>query len=278
MKVYINGKIVEEADARVSVFDRGLLLGEGLFETMRAYNGVIFKLDRHIDRLTEGAITLGFEGVPEPEAIKRACERVMMENGLRDARLRITLTGGPVSDSGPTLVVAAAPYEGYDKELYIKGMSAITLGGLRISGSFIHRLKATSYLSSSIARQKAAAAGCDEAILLNEMGNIAEGSYTNVFTVKAGIIYTPPVEDGLLPGVTRECVIEIAGKAGFDVLQESIPEDGLKSMDEIFLTNSLMEVMPLTKLDGNMVGNSQPGPVTLELMALYREYLLNPVK
>ncbi|MBE0447800.1 MAG: aminotransferase class IV [Actinobacteria bacterium] len=274
MKVYINGELVDKNDAKVSVFDRGFLLGEGLFETMRAYQGVIFMLDHHLSRLVEAARALGFGGVPECEVLARACASVIDANGLGDARLRITLTRGSIGEPEPTIVVTALPYAGYDRAFYEKGMSAITLCGFRVSGSLIHSLKATSYLSSVMARQEATALGCDEAILVNELGNVTEGSYTNIFGLRAGTIYTPPVSDGLLPGVTRGLVIEIAVKAGYDVLQQSIRADDIPSMDEMFITNSLMEVMPLTKVDGHKVGNGYPGPITLDLIALYKGYVL----
>lgn len=271
MKVYINGKLVDESDAKISVFDRGLLLGEGLFETMRAYDGDIFMLDRHLDRLIEGAKTLGFGGMPGRETLSSACTNVMSANALDNARLRITLTGGPMNTTEPTVIITALPYAGYDRVLYERGMSAITLRGFRMSGSLMHNIKSTSYLSSVIAKQKASASGCDEAILVNEFGNIVEGSYTNIFGSRDGVIYTPPVSDGLLPGVTRECIIDIANRAGYALFQQSIRADEILSMDELFLTNSLMEVMPVSIVDGSTIGVGHPGPITTDLMAAYKK-------
>ncbi|HZD60331.1 MAG TPA: aminotransferase class IV [Anaerolineae bacterium] len=274
MKVYINGKLVDEGDAKISALDRGFLLGEGLFETMRSYQGVIFMLDRHLDRLLNGVRTLGFEGTPRREIFAEACNSVLTANALGDARLRITLTMGPVGSPEPTIVVTAFPYIGYNKALYKKGMSVITLHGFRMSNTPIHAIKSTSYLSSIIARQKASALGCDEAILINEAGNITEGSYTNIFGVKAGTISTPQISDGLLPGVTREIAIEIAMRAGYKVLQQSIHADEIPAMDEMFLTNSLMEVMPLTEVDGYKIGDGSPGLITLDIAQSY-QYLVH---
>ncbi|MBS3908313.1 MAG: aminotransferase class IV [Actinobacteria bacterium] len=270
MEVYVNGEFMDECKASVSALDRGLLLGEGLFETMRAYSGVIFMLDRHLERIVAGMKTLGFKNIPARDVLSRACRSILATNGIDDARVRLTITRGTVTAKEPTVVVTADRYHGYEPELYAGGMSAITLRGYRISGSPVHQLKSTSYLPSLIAGEQALAEGCHEAILVNEKGDVAEGSFTNVFMIEAGTLFTPPIEDGLLPGITRGCVLEIAASAGIEVLQERVSVSRLRSAQEVFLTNSLLEIMPLTRVDQTDIGDGKPGKLTLELREGYR--------
>lgn len=276
MKVYINGEMVEEKDAKVSVFDSGFLLGDGLFETMRAYNGTIFVLDSHLGRLMGAARVLELRNLPDKPELADACNQTVKTNGLSEARVRLTVTRGLPDASVPTVVVTAVPFEGYNEELYEGGMSAITLPGYRCSNSLLSAIKSISYLSSILARREAVASNSDEAILINEHGRITEGSFTNIFAVKERELYTPPIKEGLLPGITREFIIEVASKAGYRVHQHKMPVAKIFDFDELFLTNSLMEIMPLTKVDGNLIGNGKPGPVTENLARLYKENL--PVK
>lgn len=270
MKVYLNGDFVNESDAKISVFDNGFLCGDGIFETMRAYNGAIFALDRHLDRLLRSAQILGLNGMPGKDVLENACQKLLEINSLRDARVRLTVSGGIPNSPKPTVLITATAYDGYDKSLYEMGMSAITLPGYRISNSPVSSIKSVSYLSSIMARRQAVAAGCNEAILINEQRNITEGSFTNIFAVKDKTILTAPVNDGLLPGITRDYVIDIAREEGFIVIEQSINLDGIYQMDELFLTNSLIEIMPLIKVDEKIIGNGRPGPITSNLMALYR--------
>lgn len=276
MKVYINGEMVEEKDARISVFDSGFLLGDGLFETMRAYNGTIFALDSHLDRLIGAARVLELRNLPDKPELASACKQTVETNNLLEARVRLTVTRGLPDGSTPTVVVTAVPFEGYNEELYEEGMSAITLPGYRCSNSLLSAIKSISYLDSILARREAVASNSDEAILINEQGHVTEGSFTNIFAVKEGELYTPPIKEGLLPGITREFVIDIASRSDYRVHQHTMPVTEIFGFDELFLTNSLMEIMPLTKVDGNIIGNGKPGPVTKDLARLYKENL--PVK
>ncbi len=268
MIVYIDGLFVDEAEARASVFDSGFQHGDGLFETMRSYSGTIFALEEHLNRLIDSAKFLEIKNVPKKEVLSDACKNILEVNNLADARIRLTITRGPLDKTYPTVVITAAPFTGYDKSLYEKGMSAITLAGYRFSHNPLNRIKSTSYQLSALARRKAATTGCDEAILMNEQGYVTEGSYTNVFAIREEKIYTPPVVDGLLPGIMRGFVIKTATQAGHSVLQRSIYVDDIYRMDELFLTNSLMEIMPLVKIDKKSIGNSKPGPTTHNLMEL----------
>lgn len=270
MKVYLNGDFVNESDAKISVFDNGFLCGDGIFETMRAYNGAIFALDRHLDRLFQSAQTLELSNMPDKDVLENACQKLLEINSLSDARVRLTVSRGVPNSSNPTIAITATHYKGYDESLYKEGMSAITLPGYRLSNSPVSSIKAISYISSIIARRQAIAAGCNEAILINEQRNITEGSFTNIFAVKDRVILTAPVNDGLLPGITRDCIIDMAMEKGYAVLEQSIMVDDIYGMDELFLTNSLIEVMPIIRVDEKIIGNGRPGPITLNLMALYR--------
>jgi len=274
LKVYINGDLLEEKDAKVSIFDSGFLLGDGLFETMRAYNGTIFALDSHLDRLMGAARVLELRNLPGKPELADACKQTVKTNDLSEARVRLTVTRGLPEKSIPTVVVTAVPFEGYSEELYEDGMSAITLPGYRCSNSLLSAIKSISYLGSILARREAVASNSDEALLINEHGRITEGSFTNIFAVKEGELYTPPIKEGLLPGITREFVIEIASKAGYRIHQHTMPVAKIFDFDELFLTNSLMEVMPLTNVDGNLIANGKPGPVTKDLAQLYKDNLL----
>lgn len=271
MKLYLNGSFVDEKDAKVSVFDSGFLYGDGLFETMRAYNGAIFALDRHLERLAYSAGVLEYDNMPAKETLMDACSGILRVNELKDARIRLTITRGMPEAASPTVLIAANSYAGYDPDLYEKGMCAITLPGYRFSNSLLSVLKTTSYLSSILARKEAAAAGCQEAILINEKSHLTEGSISNIFAVKSGAIITPRISDGLLAGITRELVIELAIEANYVLEQQNIHTDELFELDELFLTNSLMEVMPVTTVNENPIGEGKPGPITRDLAQRYKE-------
>lgn len=268
MLVYIDGLFVDEAEARVSVFDSGFQYGDGLFETMRSNSGEIFALEEHLNRLINSARLLEIKNVPKKEALSDACKNILKVNNLADARIRLTITRGVPNTTCPTVVITAAHFTGYSKLLYEKGMSAITLFGYRFSQNPFNQVKSTSRQKLALARRKASAAGYDEALLINEQGYVTEGSYTNFFAVREEKIYTPPIVDGLLPGIMRDFVIKVATQAGYSVLQRSIQVNDILRMDELFLTNSLMELMPLVRIDKKPIGDSVPGPVTKYLMGL----------
>ncbi len=274
MIVYLNGKLIDKEDAKISAFDAGFTHGDGLFETMRAYNGTIFALDQHLERLRSSAELLCYPDMPAKTTLAEACRTTVIANGLSNARVRLTITSGSPGAQTPTVLVTATHYRGYDENLYQTGMSAILLNGFRTSTDMTTRLKSTSYLPSVIARKKAEEAGCNEAILINEKGSITEGSYTNVFAISGKTILTPPIEDGLLPGITRDIVIDIAASCGYIVSRQTIQACDIFDMDELFLTNSLMEVMPLTKLDGRKIGAASPGKATRHILSSYRGHTL----
>jgi branched-chain amino acid aminotransferase len=273
---YLNGSLVSRGDARIAVLDYGFLYGFGLFETMRAYGGHVFRLDRHLKRLACSGENLGI--AVESAALERAVTETIRANGLGDARIRLTVSigeGGVVPDpttcGEPTVLVVAGNFQPFSEEVYQRGFSAVVSSIRRNSRSPLSGMKTLNFLESMLARQEARTAGADEALLLNEKGLLAEASMSNVFLVSEGSLRTPGLESGVLPGVTRETVTELAGKRGIDSIEGDTALEELLHAEEAFLTNSVMEVMPLTGVEGNPVGNGRPGPVTQKLMAGYSE-------
>jgi branched-chain amino acid aminotransferase group I len=278
--IYLNGDLIPRSQAKISPFDHGFLYGYGLFETMRSYGGTIFGLDRHLIRLQRAAETLNIAAGLAAFDLEKACCHVLEANKLTDARLRLTVTAGegdiiPNSDSckAITLFIAAKKLVPTPPEIYRRGYSAILSSYRRNSRSPLSRLKSTSYLESVLARQEASSAGADEVVLLNETGFISEGSSTNIFLVNGETLITPSIESGALPGITREVVLELAESTGIKAAVKQVEPGDLHSATEAFLTNSVIEIMPLTRLENKPVGSGKPGPVTQQLMSSYRELI-----
>ncbi len=278
--VYLNGVLVPPSQASIPVMDYGFLYGYGLFETMRAYGGRVFCLDRHLARLYCSAEMLGIKiGALD---LKSAVTDTLRANQFSEARIRITVSigeGGMAPDPGtckkPTVLIVAGPYHSYPDAVYEKGLSAIISSMRRNSQSPLSRLKSANYLESILAREQARAAGASEAICLNEKGLLAEASMSNIFLVTNGILRTPGTQSGILPGVTRETVLELANKLGIKAVEQDIHLEELLQAEEAFLTNSLIEVMPLTELDGKPIGSGRPGLLTRRLMLAYRELVMS---
>ncbi len=280
--VYLNGSLVPRSQARVSVFDQGFLYGYGLFETMRAYHGKIFLLERHINRLLSSAGVIGLGELSAPD-LSRACLDTLKANGLEDARLRLTVSNGEVDafpwagiSSTPTVVVTARSYTPLPAEKYDQGYQVGVSSLRRCQRSPVSRIKSTNYLLSLLARMEVGAYGMDEALLLNDNDFIAESGGSNLFFVKDSTLMTPSLESGILPGITREVVIELAGVLGIGVTEGDVRLTDLEQFDEAFLTNSVIELMPLVRvrdITGEFItiGSGKPGGVTGRLMAAYKE-------
>jgi len=274
--VYLNGSLIPRSQARISALDYGFLYGFGLFETMRAYGGQVFRLDSHLNRLARSAEILGLP--IKALDLKGAVMDTIHANKLSDARVRITISigeGGMVPDPSactqPTVLILAGHYKPYPKQVYERGFRAVVSSIRRNSQSPLSRLKSANYLENMLAKQEARAAGVDEAICLNEKGLLAEASMSNIFLVNDGILRTPKVEGGILPGITREVVLELASQLGINTFEQDIRLDELFQTQEAFLTNSLMEIMPLTEIDGKPVGSGEAESVTRRLMANYKK-------
>lgn len=277
--VYLNGSLIPRSQAGISVLDYGFLYGFGLFETMRAYEGQVFRLDSHLNRLARSAKILGLPiGVTD---LEDAVMATIQANQLGDARIRITVSIGegsmvpdPTTCKQPTVLILAGDYHPYLEQIYQKGFRAVVSSIRRNSGSPLSRLKSANYLENMLAKQEARTAGVDEALCLNEKGLLAEASMSNIFLVDDGVLRTPGEESGVLPGVTREVVLELASRLGISTLEHDVRLDEIAEAQEAFLTNSLIEIMPLTEIAGRHVGSGRPGPVTRRLMADYKKLVL----
>ncbi len=288
--IYLNGLLIPRSRAKLSPFDHGFLYGYGLFETMRAYNGYIFRLDSHLARLRCSAESIGLTHsiltTDEGErSLKSACMETLAANKLKDARLRLTVSAGegdatpdPSTCSNPTVLVTARNLILLPPEKYESGFKGVLSSIRRNSRSPLSRLKSACYLESILARMAAKAAGCDEAILLNERGYLAEGSTSNIFLVSNGKFITPSIENGILPGITREVVLEIARASNIKTLERCVKLKELIEAEEAFITNSIMELMPLTWFEGKPIGSGKPGKLIKEMMAAYRKLVNEAVK
>lgn len=279
--IYINGALVPRGEARISPFDRGFLYGYGLFETMRSYRGWVFRLDRHLARLMRSAERLGLAALLDPVTLEEAIQKTLEANRLRDARIRLSVSAGegerglaPPESGMLTIIVVAERLNLPLPRAYEKGVSAAIVSARRNSQSPISGIKSMAYLESLLAHSEAVAAGADEAILLNERGTVAECSTSNIFLVVGGRLLTPSEESGILPGITREVVLELAQGLGVTTVVGEIQLVDLLGADEAFLTNSIVEVMPITEVDDKPVGRGKPGEVTMRLLKTYREQVL----
>jgi branched-chain amino acid aminotransferase len=282
MKIYIDGKLVDKEDAKISVFDHGVLYGDGIFEGIRAYNGRVFRLDDHLQRLEESANAILLK-LPMPiKEIEAAILETIRANKLKDAYIRLVVTRG-VGDlgldmrkckAGATLFIIADRIELYPEEFYEKGLTVIT-STIRQKGldQVTPGVKSLNYLANILARAEATAAGAQEAILLNATGHVSECSGDNIFYIKDGKIFTPPTSAGILVGVTRNVVMELCEKKlGVKVIERNFPRYDLYGADEVFLTGTGAEVIAAVKIDGRVIGKGVCGPTTKQLIGHFRDY------
>ena len=276
--VFLNGEVVDESSARVSIDDRGFLLGDGLFETMRAYGGTVFRLDAHLARLRESAAWLRIRFGDDDRGIRDAIAELIERNACPDAYVRLTLTRGPLTKGlrldgpgEPTVLIRARALAPYPKAMYRKGARLVLSTVRQNSASPIPRHKTLNYLPYLLAKQEAIDAGAFGAVVLNERGQVTEESVSNLFIVKDGTLRTPPVHCGLLPGITRGVVLELAERNDIPSAETVLSPADLFAADECFLTNTLMEIMPVKTVDRQAIEGKAPGPVTERLRALFGE-------
>jgi len=284
MKIYIDGRHYDKDEAKVSVFDHGLLYGDGVFEGLRAYEGRIFRLKEHVRRLFDSANGILLQMAWSPAEIEAAVLETVRLNGLRDAYIRVVATRG-VGDLGldmrkckrPSLVIIADKIELYPEAVYVRGIDLVTSSLRRVpSDSLSPAVKSLNYLNNILARAEATRAGAQEAILLNHQGLVAECSGDNIFHVRAGVVTTPPVWAGILEGVTRSAVIELLrGPLKTTLLEDNFTTLQLYTSDEVFLTGTGAEVVPVHSIDGRVIGSGKPGPLTARLMKAFRELTRN---
>ena len=284
--VFLNGDLIPRSRANISPFDHGFLYGYALFETMRVYSGKIFLLNRHLDRLIHSAeyLNIPLQNID----LEESCYKTLKANNLEDARIRLTVSIGEgdaipdrPTDPNPTIIIIVTPYTSLPSELYQSGFKAVTSSIQQNSQSPLSRMKTANYLSSLLARQEAKAAEANEALLLNERGVLCEGSTSNVFVVLNDVLITPNVESGCLAGITREAVIALALTLGINLIERGIMPNELAEADEAFLTNSLLEIMPLVEVDGKPIGHEnqqgKPGPITKRIMEAYAELVAREI-
>jgi branched-chain amino acid aminotransferase len=279
--IHLNGRLVPEEEARVSVFDRGFLYGDGIFESMRAAGGVVFRLERHLKRLFRSAEGIGLDLTAAGPSLTSAPGEVLEVNRLSEARIRLTVTRGTGRPGDylealgpPTVVVSAAPFQKLDEGLYAEGVRVMIPRRRQIPPDCLDpAIKSISRLGSVLARGEARDGGAFEAILLDGGGHLTEGTVSNIFLVVTGRILTPPAPAGGLPGITREAVLELARAAAIEVSEERLPAELLADAQEAFLTNTSWEVLPIVQVDGRRIGEGVPGPVARDLLAAYRDLL-----
>jgi branched-chain amino acid aminotransferase len=278
MKIYIDGKYYDEQRAKISVFDHGLLYGDGVFEGIRAYNGRVFRLKEHIDRLYCSAKSILLNIPLSPEQMTKAVILTCRQNKVRDGYVRLVVTRGigtlglnPNRCKNPSVVIIAGKIQLYPEELYRKGMETITVPTVRNLHSALNpAIKSLNYLNNIMAKIEANNAGCEEAVMLNAEGFVAECTGDNLFIVKEGQLLTPPLSAGALYGITRRVVIELATQEGLHVAEPNLTRYDLFNADECFLTGSGAEIVPVVKIDGRTIGEGKPGPITLNLVGRYR--------
>jgi branched-chain amino acid aminotransferase len=279
MKVYLDGQLVDEADAKVSVFDHGLLYGDGVFEGIRMYHNRIFKLREHIERLYWSAKAILLEIPMSPEEMIEACLETCRANQLREGYIRLIVTRGrgtlgldPRRCPKPSVIIIAATIQLYPEKVYNEGMTIATVPTTRMLVNSVNpAIKSLNYLNNILARIEANLIGVEEAIMLNSEGFVAECTGDNIFAVQKGRLYTPPLSAGALYGITRNTVLDCARELGIPTGEPNLTRYDLYTADEMFLTGTAAEMVPVVKVDGRVIGTGQPGPITAKLLAAFRE-------
>ena len=279
MKIFLDGKFVSDDEAKVSVFDHGLLYGDGVFEGIRLYQGKIFRLDQHLDRLFASAKAIMLQIPMTKEELVEACCEACRQNKLKDGYIRLVVTRGvgylglnPFRCKNPTVFIIADTIELYPEEVYRKGLKLITASTQRTNPAAVNpSIKSLNYLNNILAKIEAVNAGAIEAIMLNSQGHVAECTGDNIFVVRDGKLGTPPTSAGALVGITRQVVIELAARRKIEVHESNLTRYDLTAADEVFLTGTAAEIVPVVSIDGRTIGSGQPGQLTLKLTEDFRK-------
>jgi branched-chain amino acid aminotransferase len=278
-QVYINGQFFNKEDAKVSVFDHGFLYGDGVFEGIRVYAGKCFKLKEHVERLYESARAIWLEIPSSRDKLAADVTATVQKNGIKDGYVRMIVSRGagalgldPQKTSNPQIIIIADTIQLYPREFYEKGLPIVTAGTIRNHPAALNpRIKSLNYLNNILAKIEGAQAGCVEALMLNHKGEVAECTGDNIFAVRGNTIRTPDFNSGILEGITRNFVIDIARQSGFDLIECTMTRHDLFIADEVFLTGTAAEMIPVIKIDGRMIGDGKPGPVFKKLHAVFKE-------
>jgi len=279
LKVYVNGHFVPKDQAVISVYDHGFLYGDGVFEGVRVYNGRAFRLDEHLKRLYESAKTVALDMPFPPEEMKEKVLQTIRINGLQDAYVRLVVSRGrgdlgidPRKCPEPTIVIIAESITLYPEELYEKGLKVVTVPTRRMHSEMVNpRVKSLNYLNNILAKVEGNHLGYPEVIMLNSEGYVVEGSADNIFIVRDGAVITPAPHLGILEGITRNAVMELARSLELDMREEVFTRHDLFNADECFLTGTAAELIPVVEVDGRKIGDGKPGPVTRRLWEAFKE-------
>jgi branched-chain amino acid aminotransferase len=279
LKVWISGKLYDKEDAKISVYDHGLLYGDGVFEGLRSYNGKVFRLREHLDRLWKSAKAIWLEIPMTVDALAKAVDDTLAVNGIKDGYIRLVVTRGsgalgldPNRTSDPQIIIITDHIALYPQEFYEKGLSIITASTVRNHPAALSpRIKSLNYLNNIMAKIEGMQAGCVEALMLNHKGEVAECTGDNIFLVRNQQLWTPPLDAGILEGITRDAIIELARESGITVNETALTRHDVFIADEVFLTGSAAEVIPVVKVDSRVIGDGKPGPMTLELTKRFHE-------
>jgi len=273
--IFMNDRLVPEEEAKVSVFDHGLLYGDGVFEGLRSYSGRVFRLDAHLDRLWASARAIALEIPLAKDVVAQAVNDTLAANKLIDGYVRLVITRGagslgldPNRTKNPQVIVIADTISLYPREFYEKGLRIVTAATQRVhSAALSPRIKSLNYLNNIMAKLEGLQAGCVEALMLNHKGEVAECTGDNVFVIRSGSLLTPPPDAGILEGITRGAVMDLAHAAGIACHEATLTRYDLYTADECFLTGTAAEVIPVVEIDGRKVGSGTPGPITARLTA-----------
>jgi branched-chain amino acid aminotransferase len=279
LKVYVDGKLCNKEDAKISVYDHGLLYGDGVFEGIRSYGGQVFRMAEHLDRLWNSAKAIWLTIPISKEEMARAIETTLSANEIRDGYIRVVVTRGvgtlgldPNRCSHPQVIIITDYISLYPEELYQKGLEIITVSTVRNHPAALSpRVKSLNYLNNILAKIEGLQAGCIEALMLNHKGEVAECTGDNIFLVRSGKLLTPPNEAGILEGITRQAVMELASAAGILVHEVPLTKHDVYIADECFLTGTAAEVVPVVKVDSRVIGDGTPGPMTRDLMERFHK-------
>jgi len=280
LKIYLDGELVPAPDAKISVFDHALLYGDGVFEGIRVYNGRIFECQAHLNRLFESAAAIRLEMPVTREELVAAMEKSVKANGVVNGYIRVVVTRGvgtlgidPQRSACPSLIIIADRIQLFSPDLYEKGMAIITAATCRNHPNAMPpRIKSLNYLNNILAKLEAIQAGCEEAVMLNHEGYVAECTGDNIFIIKDGALRTPPPYAGLLLGITRAVIIKLARRRDIAVQEMMLTRHDLYTADECFLTGTGAEIMPVTRIDNRVIGSGVPGAITRQLLADFVEY------
>ena len=281
LKIWIDGKLYDKADAKVSVYDHGLLYGDGVFEGIRAYHGRIFEPEAHLTRLYDSAKAIRLTIPIDREQLRKAMEETIAVNNFRDCYLRVIVTRGagclglnPYKCPEPSVIIIADTIQLYPKEMYESGMAIVTASVIRNHPNAVSpRIKSLNYLNNILAKIEAIDAGVSEAIMLNHEGNVAECTGDNLFIVRDGQIQTPTTYDGILEGITRKVILDLCGRLNLPCVEKTLQRHDLYVAHECFLTGTAAEVIPVTKIDGRPIGAGTPGPITRRLIQAFHAHV-----